>query len=1278
MAPPQKDTSFQNFLKEFFNAPEKLPPTLINKIYAFYKDGKIRNLVSVEVESSVRGNKENPSSLISTFVAGGEEALLDVKGINTTLDLRDLVKNPFGAVQALGQQTIKDIGKLDEQAADKRSDTLEGLTTGELRKRGRELIDPGNIPLRGLVKLGLPLVNRDDLVQTNARGQVESAIRLVGSPIERLNPLPALPPGRRDPDSREDRQVLEQGRDRESRYKVYRDLAGNLTGLGSYMEATSQRAGYYRETVMANNRVIASELGIDLDNVLPVKGKKVLDPATGRIAPINSKGTFWETLEAQSTVGGFTNVNEALEDMLNDDAKLRKALGWEAATPYNDQRWANLDPRTKEYAKDWFRSEFTEQGFYEGKDPFGRKIGKVDVNPLDGIFSKTALELQVENTPLFNDMALSKPVGKPSIYRNGVISREKNKRALEAHARADVLDPLIISKVSEAAHIYAVEHGFDPIEARREARARLMSAAKAGHIADNLFFASTTKEMLENIEKGKFLQAVLLNTKIVGLLPFTESTWGTPNEYMAYLDKFGIGKATKLAIDKRDEILKYVGLAFDADESELTGIAKAVKGPFKGGAWVSWNKEEIDPVTGKSKIFWTQANIKPGTAGGIFEPWGLQQALSESWGQNGDTFRKLGFPNPDLYDPNILLQDLDKASQFMEDLLEGAENFATGAIPANADKLLFKNLAEAVGLGDPAKTSALRENITAFKKLDGGGKKLLELLASPSAHPGAFVLDPSRRWDFLLRIIKENKVNQILKPFTGLLNTYNRAANALYTFLYREMLWGGYAGKNAFIKATSSLIAPIRPFLNGIGFADETLLAGAVQKWGIIKWFNSVSTKFYALGQNPAIATSGTSKFLTSFLGPTMLKTLGFLAGGVGGAVTGGLSYVLSAFSEIGWGMGKELLKGNITGAFVVGRKIFVEKVRTVSKLVFGIILGVLTCVTLPFIFVITAYVMLAPLEPATGGGAYADIVGSKKIKVTKTATLTGDDIQYLITIKNITDASNDPALPPQDVTITSFIDTVSYTKSCADGGGIVDVVADPTYGSVNPPQLGNLPKTTLAPGETMEVGPFNLINIKTGDGTYLNSVEVMVENDEGKKGEASASTKLGAGGCDVCPAGWPTTPFVMTQGWNVGGSIELRSHASAEAIDMGAALDQPIKPSHNGTIVYGTTGPYGNHAKVTSSLGFSTIYAHMNRFSTSISSGQEVSPTDVIGYVGSTGNSDGNHLHYEFVNKVECLPSRPLRMIHYPDTPIPGSYIPANPPNPRCYGAAECNFSVN
>jgi murein DD-endopeptidase MepM/ murein hydrolase activator NlpD len=64
----------------------------------------------------------------------------------------------------------------------------------------------------------------------------------------------------------------------------------------------------------------------------------------------------------------------------------------------------------------------------------------------------------------------------------------------------------------------------------------------------------------------------------------------------------------------------------------------------------------------------------------------------------------------------------------------------------------------------------------------------------------------------------------------------------------------------------------------------------------------------------------------------------------------------------------------------------------------------------------------------------------------------------------------------------------------------------------------------------------------------------------------------------------------------------------------------------------------YGNHVIVDHGFGFQSLYAHLSSFN--VRKGQRIKRGDVIGYVGSTGMSVANHLHYEIIlNGVKIDP---------------------------------------
>ncbi len=83
---------------------------------------------------------------------------------------------------------------------------------------------------------------------------------------------------------------------------------------------------------------------------------------------------------------------------------------------------------------------------------------------------------------------------------------------------------------------------------------------------------------------------------------------------------------------------------------------------------------------------------------------------------------------------------------------------------------------------------------------------------------------------------------------------------------------------------------------------------------------------------------------------------------------------------------------------------------------------------------------------------------------------------------------------------------------------------------------------------------------------------------------------------------------------------------------DFAAPRGTPIYAAGNGTITQiGRNGGYGNYIRIRHSNGsYQTAYAHMKGFARGLKKGSRVKQGQVIGYVGSSGNSTGQHLHYE------------------------------------------------
>ena len=94
-------------------------------------------------------------------------------------------------------------------------------------------------------------------------------------------------------------------------------------------------------------------------------------------------------------------------------------------------------------------------------------------------------------------------------------------------------------------------------------------------------------------------------------------------------------------------------------------------------------------------------------------------------------------------------------------------------------------------------------------------------------------------------------------------------------------------------------------------------------------------------------------------------------------------------------------------------------------------------------------------------------------------------------------------------------------------------------------------------------------------------------------------------------------------------GEVDAFGNAGHRGTDIPAPEGTPILAAHSGTVlVSGWNDSYGNQVLLDSGTGLSTRYAHMTAFI--VTSGQTVTAGQTLGYVGSTGDSTGNHLHFE------------------------------------------------
>jgi tape measure domain-containing protein len=84
--------------------------------------------------------------------------------------------------------------------------------------------------------------------------------------------------------------------------------------------------------------------------------------------------------------------------------------------------------------------------------------------------------------------------------------------------------------------------------------------------------------------------------------------------------------------------------------------------------------------------------------------------------------------------------------------------------------------------------------------------------------------------------------------------------------------------------------------------------------------------------------------------------------------------------------------------------------------------------------------------------------------------------------------------------------------------------------------------------------------------------------------------------------------------------------------VDIAANMGAPIKAAIDGTVKRGSDPKgYGNYVDVVAEDGTYTRMGHMSAFNAAFPAGTKVKAGNIVGYVGSTGNSTGPHIHAEY-----------------------------------------------
>lgn len=98
--------------------------------------------------------------------------------------------------------------------------------------------------------------------------------------------------------------------------------------------------------------------------------------------------------------------------------------------------------------------------------------------------------------------------------------------------------------------------------------------------------------------------------------------------------------------------------------------------------------------------------------------------------------------------------------------------------------------------------------------------------------------------------------------------------------------------------------------------------------------------------------------------------------------------------------------------------------------------------------------------------------------------------------------------------------------------------------------------------------------------------------------------------------------------------------------IDIAARVGTFVYATADGIIqkvnIGNSSGGYGNFILIKHSNTYSTKYAHLARYY-QVYVGKKIKKGDIIGFVGTTGRSTGNHLHYEVIKNGARIDPAPF-----------------------------------
>ncbi|MBI2055615.1 MAG: M23 family metallopeptidase, partial [Candidatus Sungbacteria bacterium] len=157
----------------------------------------------------------------------------------------------------------------------------------------------------------------------------------------------------------------------------------------------------------------------------------------------------------------------------------------------------------------------------------------------------------------------------------------------------------------------------------------------------------------------------------------------------------------------------------------------------------------------------------------------------------------------------------------------------------------------------------------------------------------------------------------------------------------------------------------------------------------------------------------------------------------------------------------------------------------------------------------------------------------------------------------------------------------------------------------------------------TQDIQQFN--GLAPGEGLAL-GMSIIVPNGELRESAPFGSSAVEPQSFSTLPnyGGFYARPIV--------GGRRSRGLHGFNGVDLASSCGLAVLASADGTVLLtrasGWNGGYGRYLVLTHTNGTQTLYAHLKEIS--VTAGRGVRQGEVIGAIGSSGNSTGCHLHFE------------------------------------------------